>query len=102
MPDLAEGNKTNYPHFKLEYTTYDAAALHPLTVSGRNETFNYPVPLKNLPKSLRRGPVKKSKYTPYGLADLTVGSWVDLARRLSNEGEKRVRKRFRRYMYLGG
>ncbi|KAF9055285.1 hypothetical protein BDZ89DRAFT_13863 [Hymenopellis radicata] len=98
IPDLAGGNKTRKPDFKLEYTTYAATDLHPLLGGGE---FNYPVPLQNLPKSLRKGPVEKSEYTPYELADLTVGSWVGLARRLGAEQERKMRKRFRKYMYLG-
>ncbi|KIY71419.1 endopolyphosphatase [Cylindrobasidium torrendii FP15055 ss-10] len=104
IPDLGEGNKTHYPHFKLEYATYAPAALYPLTVNdeeGMKDKDNafYPIPLKNLPKSLRKGPVSKSKYLPYGMEDLTIGSWVDLARKLSKDGNQKLRKKFRKYMY---
>jgi hypothetical protein len=36
----------------------------------------------------------------YGMADLTVGSWVDLGRRLG-KGERELRRVFRRHMYVG-
>ncbi|KAK0468387.1 Metallo-dependent phosphatase-like protein [Desarmillaria tabescens] len=101
IPDLADGNKTHKPHFKLEYTTYSPLDLHPATTEEDGE-FVYPIPLGNLPKSLRKGPVEKSEYTPYGMRDLTIGSWVELARRLANGKENKLRKRFREFMYIGG
>lgn len=36
----------------------------------------------------------------YEMADLTVGSWVDLGRRLG-QGERELRRVFRRHMYVG-
>ena len=70
-------------------------------------------PAKALPKSLRgddddgggedgEGEVVKKKggkYVPYGLRDLTIGSYLSLARRLGDEKEGRLRAMFRRYMY---
>ena len=61
--------------------------------------FQYPVPLRELPRSLRSGKKGKSKYAPYGLEDLTLGSWLGFARRLGNEKEKKIRKLFVKYMY---
>lgn len=98
----AQDNKGgDKPKWKLEYTTLSRAALHP-------EAGPPPIPLKELPKSLRATDVDDEaevkdgeKYTPYGLEDLTIGSWLGLARRLGDEsgGEGRLRKRFRQYMY---
>lgn len=63
----------------------------------------YPFPLRNLPGSLRNATVSESKYAPYGMKDLTIGSWMELARRLGDgKHGKKLRKRFKRYMYFGG
>lgn len=86
MPNLEEGNKTHKPKFKLEYLTYEQAALE-----GSDGV--YPVPVKNLP-----GQVKK-KQAPYQLEDLTVGAWVALARRMGQS--KKLRTFFKTYMYMG-
>jgi len=100
IPSLLDADETNYPRFELEYTTFPIAALLP--GPNQNETeFRYPIPLKNLPKSVRKGKAKK-KYFPYDMKDLTVGSWLELARRLGDRQEKGLRKSFRQYMYLGG
>jgi len=97
---LMEADKTDVPRFKLEYTTFPAAALLP--GPGQNESeFRYPIPLKNLPKYVRKGQAKK-KYFPYEMQDLTLGSWLELARRLGDSQEKKLRKMFRQFMYLGG
>jgi endopolyphosphatase len=64
------------------------------------EEFAYPVPPKLLPKSLRKPGVKKSKYTPYKMKDLTIASWIRCGRRLVDK--KKLRKRFRKYMFAGG
>lgn len=67
---------------------------------GQNETeFQYLIPLKNLPKSIQKGEIKK-KYFPYEMKDLTVGSWMDLARRLGDIKENGLRKKFKQLMYL--
>lgn len=115
-------NKSNRPKFKLEYLTYALPSLHPeitgagvdeggLTPQARSDDegegsnlYHYPVPLKELPRSLREwnGTRTKSRYAPYRLADLTVGSYVRLARRLGDGSRTKLRKRFRRYMYMGG
>lgn len=93
-------NKTDNPKFKLEYLTYGLDALHPgdMKVAAR---FGYPVPLKLLPKSLREGNVTSSKFAPYRMEDLTIASWVGLARRLGDPTREKLRKRFKQYMYMG-
>ncbi|KAJ7276413.1 hypothetical protein B0H12DRAFT_1085257 [Mycena haematopus] len=85
IPHLEEGNKTHKPSFKLEYVTYGADVLE-----GK-EGF-YPVPPKNLPSTL------KNRQTAYGLEDMTVPSWIALARRLSNS--KKLSSLFKIYMYM--
>lgn len=76
-----------------------------------------PIPIKELPKMLRekdvgeeeRGYVsrkkeKERKILPYGLEDLTIGSWVSLGRELGEDSGRGRKKRemFVRYMYQGG
>ncbi|KAJ7682793.1 endopolyphosphatase [Mycena polygramma] len=87
IPHLEDGNKTNAPSFKLEYVTYEPAKL------GGSDGV-YPVPRKNLPSKV------KKKQTPYRLEDLTVGSWVGLARGMG--ASKKLRSLFKRYMYMTG
>jgi len=99
LPNLSTANKTHPPKFKLEYLTFDPTALHPLT----NDTgFYYPVPLRNLPRSLRNNATTKSKYAPYHMTDLTIPSWVNLAHKLAQPTQKKLRKQFRKFMYMGG
>jgi endopolyphosphatase len=93
-------NKTDNPKFKLEYLTYSLDALRPGDIEGTGE-FEYPIPLKQLPKRLREGNVTSSKFAPYGMEDLTIPSWVGLARRLGDPTRKKLRKRFKQYMYMG-
>ena len=64
------------------------------------EEFAYPVPPKLLPKSLRKPGSTKSKYTKYEMKDLTIASWIRFGRRLVDE--KKLRKRFHKYMSVGG
>jgi endopolyphosphatase len=99
IPDLGSANETHPPKFKLEYLTFDPTALHP----QNNETsYHYPVPLRNLPRSLRNTTIVKSKYAPYRMNDLTIPSWVNLARKLAKPKKKKLRKRFKKYMFMGG
>jgi endopolyphosphatase len=88
------------PKFKLEYLTHRLEALHPGDAESAGE-LEYPIPLHQLPKSLREGNKTSSKFAPYGMADLTIPSWVGLARRLGNPSRKKLRRRFRQYMYMG-
>jgi len=99
MPDIVEANRTHPPHFKLEYLTYELTALHPKG-SGDDKMFVYPVPVRHLPRSLREGEKEESKYAPYSMADLTIGSWVGLGRRLGAEGHGKLRRRFKKYMFV--
>ncbi|KAL0070755.1 Endopolyphosphatase [Marasmius tenuissimus] len=93
IPDLDETGKRKHPRFKLEYTTYKADVL--------TSEADPPIPRKLLPKSLRNGTISKSKYAPYELPDLTVGSWYELAVRLGKSGEKKkLGRRFKEFMYL--
>lgn len=98
LPPDALSNATKKPKFKLEYMTYTLDALHPADGSAG------PVPNKELPKSLRKGTKRdaKGKFVPYGLPDLTVGSWLGLADRLGGNGSKTLKQRFRKYMFMGG
>ncbi len=93
-------NKTDNPKFKLEYMTHSLDALHPEDTKGAAE-FEYPIPLKQLPKGLREGNATSSKFAPYRMEDLTIPSWVGLARRLGDPTRERLRKRFKQYMYMG-
>ena len=93
-------NRTKKPKFKLEYLTHKLEALRPEDV-GRSKGFHYPVPLKQLPKSIQEGNATSSKFVPYRMEDLTIPSWVGLARRLGDPSRKKLRRRFKRYMYMG-
>ncbi|KAI0045296.1 hypothetical protein FA95DRAFT_1607798 [Auriscalpium vulgare] len=94
LPGERVMNKTHRPQFKLEYLTYRASALVPA------EGDEYPVPPRHLPGSLRGGNGTGTKYTPYGMEDLTLGSWLRLARALGGGTKGKLRGRFRRYMYM--
>lgn len=104
MPKVATANETHPPKFKLEYLTYPLSALHPME-SGDSE-FYYPVPVRHLPRSLRDGKKKigelkkKKKYVPYEMKDLTIGSYVELGRRLADVGHGKLRRQFRKYMFV--
>ena len=100
IPNLNETTGKWAPKFKLEYLTYDPSLLHP-PEGFEGSQFHYPIPLKNLPRSLRNSTVTKSKYAPYEMQDLTIPSWLKLARRLGQTKHQKLRARFRRYMYMG-
>ncbi|KAF8897542.1 endopolyphosphatase [Infundibulicybe gibba] len=102
IPHLEAGDKTHEPSFELEYLTFPVERLHPDPLDGMMGDFQYPLPLHNLPRVLRQGNVSESKYSPYELPDLTIGSWVDLGRRLGDAKHEKLRRRFRKYMYFGG
>ena len=105
------GTEKHPPKWKLEYLTYELARLHPPAAvvvapggeeqSGAAVKFDYPIPLRHLPKSLRNATVAKSKFAPYGMADLTVASWTKLARQLAKPKSEKLRRRFRKFMYMG-
>jgi endopolyphosphatase len=100
LPSIKDANKSHPPHFELEYVTYSVADLHPR--EGLEDDFQYPIPLKHLPAPLWNATTSKSKYAPYGMGDLTIGSWIKLARRLGGSSHPKLRKRFRKYMFGGG
>ncbi|THV08536.1 hypothetical protein K435DRAFT_641814, partial [Dendrothele bispora CBS 962.96] len=93
--DMDKADKKHQPEFKLGYTTFDLEQIQ----WGENRT-EYPIPLKKLPKSLRKGNRTQSRYTPYGMTDLTIGSWTSLARQLGDDTRKKLRRRFVSYMYM--
>ena len=125
------GTAKKPPKWKLEYLTFAPSKLHPpktttetgsettaqqwenttvVAVGGHGaeiaqgkgkEKFLYPVPLKRLPKKLRQPDVRKSKYAPYKMADLTIPSWLRLVKRLGKKKNAKLRERFRRFMYMG-
>jgi endopolyphosphatase len=97
MPELDEYDAKHEPEFKLEYLTYRLSSLHPT-----DNVTEPPVPLANLPRSLREPGVTESKFAPYGLRDLTIPSWLDLACKLGTPREEQLRKQFKQYMYMGG
>jgi len=101
MPKLEKGSKTRAPKFELEYLTYDLDLLYPGGGQETQEEFAYPVPIRHLPKSLREPGTTKSKFAPYRLKDLTIPSWIRLARQLGGEKDKKLRRVFRKYMTLG-
>ncbi|KAG1768189.1 hypothetical protein EDD22DRAFT_844217 [Suillus occidentalis] len=90
---IPELDKKDEPKFKLEYLTFPISSL---------QLAEEPVPLRNLPKSLREAGVTESELAPYGLPDLTIPSWLNLACKLGKPREKLARKRFKKYMYMGG
>jgi endopolyphosphatase len=98
-------NASEKPEFKLEYLTYPVSRLHLNEDKDDDDdggAFAYPVPPRNLPKSLRTAAAEnrtKSRYAPYGLADLTVGSWLGLADELGGSGNGKEKRAFRRFMY---
>lgn len=107
MPNLT-GTEKHPPKWKLEYLTFAPHALHPPTAGGDEagtqtaERFVYPIPLRHLPRKLRDANVTSSKYAPYRMADLTIPSWAELARRLAEAKKNaKLRRRFRQYMYMG-
>lgn len=122
MPGLGSADKRKKPKFELEYLTYTLPSLR--LENGDNDDDDddddegkkepglengekgkkegwYPVPLKELPKSLRKGK-KSKKYLPYEMEDLTIGSWLKIALKLGDVKQSKLRKKFERYMYMGG
>lgn len=101
MPKVEKYDARDTPEYELEYLTFSLLRLHTGGVAGRTSNTQPLIPLENLPEELRDVEVKKSKYAPYEMEDLTIPSWVELARKIGKEGGK-LRKRFRKYMYVGG
>ncbi|KZP17262.1 endopolyphosphatase [Athelia psychrophila] len=101
LPNLDSADKRHDPKYNLEYMTFRPQDLHP----HDNETalnFHYPVPLRNLPRSLRNDTITKSTYAPYCMRDLTVSSWITLARKFADPKRKKLRKLFKKFMFMGG
>ncbi|OCH94072.1 endopolyphosphatase [Obba rivulosa] len=101
MPNLGDSDRKHPPKYKLEYLTYPVESLHPPREATAEAKFHYPIPLKQLPRSLRNATISSSKYAPYEVEDLTIPSWLELARRLGDPAEAKLRKRFKKYMYMG-
>ncbi|KAJ8454870.1 hypothetical protein ONZ51_g12778 [Trametes cubensis] len=126
---MDEADESHPPKFKLEYLTFPVTSLHPPPKadgadgnategdnyngavdaavsaeahSGANK-FWYPIPRRHLPRTLRNTTLTRSKkFAPYGLEDLTIPSWTALAQRLGRSKAKRLRQKFKQYMYMGG
>jgi len=97
LPRLESASKKHEPRYELEYVTFAPRLLHP------SEGVERPIPLRQLPKALQSPAVESSsKYAPYEMEDLTIPSWIELAHRLGSPKSKKLRKRFREYMYMGG
>ncbi|KAI0650721.1 Metallo-dependent phosphatase-like protein [Trametes meyenii] len=112
LRNMDAADATHPPKFKLEYMTFPVTALHPQAAPEAEEAadatstgarkFWYPVPRRHLPRVLRNGTATKSKkFAPYELEDLTIPSWAGLAQRLGRAKAKKLRQRFRRFMYMG-
>ncbi|KAI0375671.1 hypothetical protein BV20DRAFT_932452 [Pilatotrama ljubarskyi] len=120
---MDRADESHPPKFKLEYLTFPVRALRPppeaegaaeaegidggrdtiadATVNAKRK-FWYPIPRRHLPRRLRNGTITESKkFAPYELEDLTIPSWTALAQRLGRAKAKKLRQRFRRYMYMG-
>jgi endopolyphosphatase len=100
MPGLSSANATHPPKYELEYVTYPLSSFHPPT--------NEPVPQHLLPSSLRNlteAPSSGSNMAPFGMDDLTIPSWLKLARKLAETKEngkpKKKWKLFKKFMYMG-
>ncbi|KAI0335497.1 hypothetical protein GY45DRAFT_1316828 [Cubamyces sp. BRFM 1775] len=123
---MDEADESHPPKFKLEYLTFPVTSLHPppeadgadgnatdnnggveaaVSAEARSgaSKFWYPIPRRHLPRTLRNNTLTKSKkFAPYGLEDLTIPSWTALAQRLGRSKAKRLRQKFKQYMYMGG
>lgn len=56
------------------------------------------MPVKQLPKRLRQPTNETNKFTPYSMDDLTIGSWMELGRRLGAGDDKKLRRKFKSFM----
>lgn len=101
LPALDESDEKKSPKYKLEYLTFPLSHLHPLPHQDMKPSYEYPIPLRHLPRSLRNATITSSKYAPYEMEDLTIPSWTELAQRLARAKGKNLGKKFRKYMYMG-
>jgi endopolyphosphatase len=95
LPDLGNASEEYTPEWELEYMTYGLSAFED---DGSDEASEV-IPRKNIPKSLRHG--RGAKYAPYSMEDLTIPSWIELARKLGDGENGGLRKKFRKYMFMG-
>ena len=107
LPGLENAERGEPPHFELEYTTFGRKGLEPRQGEGEDKEAAAPIPLKELPKTLRNAVggmaegKKWKKYVPYGMDDLTIKRWLKLGRILGQKESEEVRAVFRRFMYQG-
>jgi endopolyphosphatase len=91
-PEIMSVRADEKPAFELEYTTFARKRLRGCAgVPDAPGEFCFPQGA-DAATALRRA--------PYGMPDLTVGSWLALARRLGNPREKALRNEFGRLMRL--
>lgn len=95
LPDIAKANEKHMPKWELEYMTYKLSMFEK---NGSDEGSEV-IPRDNIPSSLRHG--RGAKYAPYSMDDLTIPSWIELARKLGDGENKELRKKFRKYMFMG-
>lgn len=95
LPDVEQASETYTPKWELEYMTYGLSVFEK---NGSDETQSV-IPKENTPKALRNG--KGGKYAPYSMEDLTIPSWIELAQRLGDGKNRDLRKKFRKYMFMG-
>lgn len=95
LPDLENASERYTPEWELEYMTYGLSVFEKNGSDGLQEV----IPRQNVPKSLRNG--RGAKYAPYSLKDLTIPSWIGLARKLGDGDNGKLRKKFRKYMFMG-
>lgn len=95
LPDVGNASEEYIPKWELEYMTYGLSAFDDDGSEGTPEV----IPKRNIPKALRHG--QGRKYAPYSMNDLTIPSWIELARRLGDGDNRKLRKQFRNYMFMG-
>ena len=95
LPDLANASEDYTPKWELEYMTYGLSMFE----KNRSDEALEVIPRENIPNSLRNG--GGAKYAPYSMDDLTIPSWIKLARKLGDGENKQLRRKFRRYMFMG-
>jgi endopolyphosphatase len=95
LPDVGNATEEYTPKWELEYMTYDLSVFE----KNRTDEEEEVIPSRNLPKALRHG--RGAKYAPYSLEDLTIPSWIALARKLGKGENRKLRKKFKGYMFMG-
>ncbi|EIW71731.1 hypothetical protein TREMEDRAFT_27201, partial [Tremella mesenterica DSM 1558] len=92
LPDMDQ-NKNHQPEWKIEYTTHRVEHLIPSNTSMNLQLQPPPIPLHLLPESFEKA---LKKITPWKMKDLTIGSYVKLARKLI--ADKKMWKQFQNFM----